>query len=63
MDDKEMRSAVERVLAGMDAAELEQRIAPVKCDKNPEAPECQVYPEYGIHTDYGVDTPLYGVGD
>ncbi|MBN2358284.1 MAG: hypothetical protein JXR83_02445 [Deltaproteobacteria bacterium] len=54
MDDQKMRTAVERVLAEMDAAELEQRIAPVKCDKNPEAPECQP------QTLYGVDR--YGIG-
>ena len=62
MDDKKMRQTVDQVLAGMDAAELEQRIAPVKCDKNPEAPECQVFPEYGVNTDYGIPAPRYGVG-
>jgi len=57
-----MRKTVDRVLASMDAAELEQRIAPVKCDKNPEAPECQVVTEYGVVTDYGIPAPRYGVG-
>jgi hypothetical protein len=56
VDDKLMRQTVDQVLADLDAAELEQRIAPVKCEKNPEAPECQMHTLYGV-TDYGISEP------
>ncbi len=57
MDDRRMRRRIDEVLDALDVRELEERIAPVKCEKNPEAPECSVVPEYGVHTDYGIDTP------
>jgi hypothetical protein len=60
MNDRNMRERIDEVLARMDAAEVEQRIAPVKCEKNPEAPECQAEPLYGIYPEYGVE-PMYGV--
>ena len=59
MNDQKMRLHVDQVLATLDAAELEQRIAPVKCEKNPEAPECQAVVRYGA-TLYGIQ-PEYGV--
>ena len=66
MNDREMRAKVETVLAALDARELEQRIAPVKCDKNPEAPECQAVALYSVEctgTDCGVPLPTrYGIG-
>jgi len=55
MDDRSMRSKIDDVLAGMELRQLEDRIAPVKCEKNPEAPECQVADLYGV------DVPMYGV--
>jgi hypothetical protein len=59
MNDTLMRAKVDRVLHEMDVRQLEERIAPVKCDKNPEAPECGIVAEYGVAL-YGVE-PMYGV--
>lgn len=55
MNDQKMRARIDNVLAELDATELEQRIAPVKCEKNPEAPECQMHTLYGIEPAYGID--------
>ena len=57
MDERRMREHVDQVLAGLEAEQLEERIAPVKCDKNPEAPECQMVSLYGIEPAYGVEDP------
>ena len=59
MNDQNMRLRIDQVLASLDAAELEQRIAPVKCEKNPAAPECQMQTLYGVAL-YGIQ-PEYGV--
>ena len=56
MNTKAMHDKIDEVLAGMDAQALEDRIAPVKCEKNPEAPECQMVTFYGV-TDYGIPEP------
>lgn len=55
-----MRDKVDQVLRDLEVQALEERIAPVKCDKNPEAPECGIVAEYGvalygIQPDYGID--------
>ncbi|MBN2358283.1 MAG: hypothetical protein JXR83_02440 [Deltaproteobacteria bacterium] len=52
MNEKLMRESVEKVLEQLDAEELEKRIAPVKCEKNPEAPECQIVALYAVR--YGI---------
>jgi hypothetical protein len=62
MNDREMRVKVETVLAALDARELEQRIAPVKCDKNPEAPECLVVDLYGVPPECSGGVCRYGIG-
>jgi len=64
MNDTAMRQKIEDVLAGMELKQLEDRIAPVKCDKNPEAPECQPVARYGVVDDGSGDDPVvrYGVG-
>ncbi|MFH1811296.1 MAG: hypothetical protein ABIJ09_21330 [Pseudomonadota bacterium] len=59
MNDRSMRDRIDHVLATLEVQALEERIAPVKCDKNPEAAECQVQPMYGV-TMYGIE-PMYGV--
>ncbi|MBN2358282.1 MAG: hypothetical protein JXR83_02435 [Deltaproteobacteria bacterium] len=58
MNEKSMQDRIDQVLAGLDAEQLEQRIAPVKCEKNPDAPECQPVAMYGV------EPPVvrYGVG-
>jgi len=56
MNTVKMHDKIEEVLAGMKAEALEDRIAPVKCEKNPDAPECQVVTFYGV-TDYGIPDP------
>lgn len=53
MNEQKMRGTIEDVLKGMDVAALEERIAPVKCEKNPEAPECQPVMRYGVVIDDG----------
>jgi hypothetical protein len=45
-----VRQRLERLLRALDAEDLEERVAPVKCAKHPESPACG--------EDYGV--PLYG---
>lgn len=40
MNATEMKQRVEDILDSMDAAALEERIAPVKCSKNPDHPDC-----------------------
>ena len=55
MNDSSMRAKIDEVLAGLDAEALEDRIAPVKCEKNPSAPECQVDTLYGIAPEYCID--------
>lgn len=55
MNPDEMHAQVDRVVASMTVQALEERIAPVKCDKNPEAPECQVHSKYGVQPMYGVE--------
>jgi hypothetical protein len=65
MNDKVMREKVEQVLRELEVRALEERIAPVKCDKNPEAPECGIVAEYGVSPMYGVEEdPVvrYGIG-
>jgi len=66
MNKKLMLDKIDQVLAGLKVKELEQRIAPVKCDKNPEAPECQAVALYSVEctgTDCGVPLPTrYGIG-
>jgi len=66
MNDQAMRDKVAAVLSALEARELEQRIAPVKCDKNPEAPECQAVALYSVEctgSDCGVPLPTrYGIG-
>ncbi len=57
MDDRKMRSHVDQVLAGLEAEQLEERIAPVKCEKNPEAAECMSVALYGIEPAYGIEDP------
>jgi len=59
MNESSMRSKIDEVLADMELRQLEDRIAPVKCEKNPDAPECMAQPEYGVAL-YGVE-PMYGV--
>jgi len=59
MNKKMMQDKIDEVLAGLKVKELEQRIAPVKCEKTPDAPECQVQPMYGVDPGPVV---RYGVG-
>ncbi len=55
MNDKAMRDKIAQVLGELGVEALEERIAPVKCEKNPEAPECQIMVRYGVAPMYGVD--------
>ena len=48
MNDDKMRSKIDQVLDDMEVQALEERIAPVKCDKTPGHPDCQVVAEYGV---------------
>jgi hypothetical protein len=48
---QDVRERVRRVLAALRPEDLEERIAPVKCNKHPDSIECA--------TDYGV--PRYAV--
>jgi hypothetical protein len=59
MNKKLMLDKIDEVLTGLEVEQLEQRIAPVKCEKNPDAPECQAQPMYGVDPDPVV---RYGVG-
>ena len=61
MNKKLMLDKIDQVLAGLKVKELEQRIAPVKCEKHPDAPECQVVAMYGVDPDPG-PVVRYGVG-
>ncbi|MBN2360974.1 MAG: hypothetical protein JXR83_16075 [Deltaproteobacteria bacterium] len=57
-----MRQKVARVLVEIEVLELEQRLAPVKCDKNPEAPECVIVDLYGVPPECSGGACRYGVG-
>ncbi|MFH1811294.1 MAG: hypothetical protein ABIJ09_21320 [Pseudomonadota bacterium] len=59
MTEREMRTKIDSVLRDLEVQELEERIAPVKCDKNPDAPECAPVARYGV-----VEDPVvrYGIG-
>jgi hypothetical protein len=54
-----VRERVRRALAALQAEDLEERVAPVKCNKHPDAPECTedygvvryAVPEYGTPSD------------
>jgi hypothetical protein len=63
MNDKQMRDKIEAVLSRMEVQALEERIAPVKCDKQPDHPDCQAVALY-MAPEYGIDDPAprYGVG-
>ena len=50
-----VRDRVRRLIEALESEDLEERVAPVKCSKHPDAPEC--IPPYGL--DYGV--PAYAV--
>jgi hypothetical protein len=58
---KHLRTAerVRQLIAALRPEDLEERIAPVKCSKHPDSPECG-------STDYGAplyEAPAYGVPD
>jgi hypothetical protein len=56
---REVRERVRRVLETLEAEELEERVAPVKCSKHPDSPECTYdygAPRYAV-PDYGAETP------
>jgi hypothetical protein len=55
MNDAVMRDRIDAVLLNLEVRSLEDRIAPVKCEKNPDAPECQVDTLYGIAPEYCID--------
>jgi hypothetical protein len=50
----DVRDRVRRAIAALDVEDLEERVAPVKCNKHPESPECGDY--YGIPP-YGAPEP------
>jgi len=56
MNEQKMRARIDEVLEGLELKQLEERIAPVKCEKNPEAPECQAVALYAV-AEYGVEVP------
>jgi len=62
--DGSMRERVLRLIAALRPEDLEERVAPVKCSKHPESPECDStdygVPPYGA-PEYGA--PAYGVPD
>jgi hypothetical protein len=63
MSDREMRERIEAVLRGLEVRTLEERIAPVKCDKNPDAPECAPVARYGVVEDPDPEPSVrYGIG-
>jgi len=56
--ERAVRSRMRALLANLRPEDLEERVAPVKCEKHPDSPECGM--------DYGVplyDAPAYGVPD
>ena len=63
MNEKLMKAKIDQVLSNMKVETLEERIAPVKCDKTPDHPDCQVVALY-MAPEYGVDDPVvrYGIG-
>ena len=48
MDDKRLQDRIEAVLETLSAQQLEQRIAPAKCEKNPDDPQCGAVALYGV---------------
>ena len=48
MDIKRVELRVEEVLAEMTVEELEEKIAPVDCNKKPNHPDCQAVLLYGV---------------
>ena len=64
--EQDVRTRVQRVLASLTAEDLEERVAPVKCEKHPDSPECGTVdygvPPYGV-PEYGTPTPDYGTPD
>jgi len=60
MDAARFRSRVDRFLQGLRAEDLEERIAPVKCDKHPDSPDCGGE-DYAVPM-YGDPTPEGGEG-
>jgi len=57
--ERDVRERLRRALAMLEIEDLEERVAPVKCAKHPDSPECTYdygAPRYAV-PDYGVDTP------
>lgn len=48
MNENQMKARIEEVLAQMEATALEERIAPVDCQKKPDHPDCQPVIRYGF---------------
>lgn len=48
MNSRQMQQKIDSVLEQMDAAALEERIAPVDCTKKPNHPDCQPVTMYGV---------------
>jgi hypothetical protein len=63
MTNETIRKRVERVLEALRGEDLEERVAPVKCNKHPEHPDCMS--DYGViwygGPEYGTPDPDYGV--
>jgi hypothetical protein len=47
MDSTALRARLREILRSLDPEDLEERVAPVKCQKHPDSPECDVV-EYGV---------------
>ena len=61
MTDKDARRKIDDFIAQLDAEELEEKIAPVDCNKKPNHPDCQAKTLYGGPvTKYGGPTTRYG---
>ena len=61
MTEKELRTRIDDYIAGLDAEELEEKIAPVDCSKKPGHPDCQPTTKYGGPMPaYGGPTTRYG---
>ena len=48
MNIRDVDKKVEEVMAELSVEELEEKIAPVDCNKKPTHPDCQVHTLYGI---------------